>query len=114
MKKIINELPEFIKQHPNAKIPVEGVSSHLIQADNQQLIFMEFEQDTVVPTHFHNAQWGIVLDGEMELTINEITRTLRKGDSYSIKKDELHSAKIRKGYKDMTIFDQIDRYEKSE
>jgi len=114
MKKPINELPEFIKQHPNARIPIEGVNSHLIQTENQQLIFMEFEQDTFVPEHSHNAQWGIVLDGEMEIIIGGITRTLRKGDSYSIKKDELHSAKIKKGYKDLTLFDQIDRYEKNE
>lgn len=113
MKKMIDKLPKFIKQHPRAKIPIKGVDSHLIQADNQQLIFMEFEQDTIVSTHSYNAQWGIVLEGEMELTINETTRILRKGDSYSIEKDELHSAKIKKGYKDMTLFDQIDRYEKS-
>ena len=60
--------------------------------------------------HSHNAQWGVVLDGQMELTINGQTKTLTKGDSYYIEKDVIHSAKIKKGYKDLTLFDQADRY----
>ena len=104
------DFPELIKQHPSAKIPVDGVKSNLIQAGNQQFIFMGFEKIADIPTHSHNAQWGVVLDGEIELTVNGITRILKKGDSYDIKKDEPHSAKIKKGYKDLTLFDQADRY----
>ncbi|KAB1159456.1 cupin domain-containing protein [Tenacibaculum aiptasiae] len=103
-------LPEIIDRHPSAIIPLEGVTSKLIQAGNQQFIFMEFENDAEVPTHSHNAQWGIVLDGEMELTIDGKPRLLKKGDSYFIEKDVLHSAKIKAGYKDLTLFDQADRY----
>ncbi len=108
------QLPEIIKKHPSADIPVDGVHSHLIQAGNQQFVFMEFEQDAVVSTHSHNAQWGVILEGEMELTINGVAKTLRRGDSYSIGKDELHSAKIRKSYKDLTLFDQVDRYKEKQ
>ncbi len=108
------QFPELIKQHPSADIPVDGVHSHLIQAGNQQFVFMEFEQDVVVPTHSHNAQWGVVLEGDIELTINGVTKTFRKGDSYSIEKDEMHSAKIKKGYKDLTLFDQVDRYKEKQ
>jgi quercetin dioxygenase-like cupin family protein len=102
--------PEIIERHPRADIPVEGVTSHLIQAGRQQFIFMAFEQDVEVPAHSHNAQWGVVLEGEMELTIDGQTRVLKKGDSYFIDKDVVHSAKIKQGYKDLTLFDQPDRY----
>lgn len=102
--------PEIIDRHPNADIPIDGLISKLIQAGNQQFVFMEFEEDIEVADHTHNAQWGVVLEGEMELTIQGVPRTLGKGDSYYIEKDVVHSAKIKKGYKDLTLFDQKDRY----
>lgn len=104
------QFPEIIDRHPNADIPINGLVSKLIQADDQQFVFMEFEEDIEVAEHSHNAQWGVVLEGEMELTIKGVPRTLNKGDSYYIEKDVVHSAKIKKGYKDLTLFDQKDRY----
>lgn len=105
------DINPLIARFPNAKIPIEGVNSRLIQAGDQQFIFMEFENDVEVPPHAHNAQWGIVMEGEMEITISGKIHNLRKGDTYFIKKDEIHSAKIKAGYKDLTLFDQPDRYE---
>lgn len=100
----------LISKFPEADISLEGVISRLIQAGNQQFIFMEFDRDVEVPPHSHNAQWGVVLDGEMEITISGKVHHLKKGDSYFIEKDEVHSAKIKAGYKDLTLFDQSDRY----
>ena len=71
---------------------------------------MSFENDVEVPEHSHEAQWGAVLDGEVELTIDGKKHTLTKGDTYFIPKDVMHSAKIKKGYKDLTFFNQKDRY----
>jgi len=102
--------PYIIKQHPEANIPIDCVESKLVQAGDQQFIFMEFDNDVEVPLHKHNAQWGVVLDGEIELTINGEVKLLRKGDSYFIDKDVVHSAKIKAGYKDLTLFDEKDRY----
>ena len=110
MKKRVGQFPKIIDRHPGAEISLDGVESRLIQAGNQQLIFMAFDKDAEVPIHSHNAQWGVVLDGKMELTINGKTLYLKKGDSYYIGKDVPHSAKIFKGYKDLTLFDQADRY----
>jgi quercetin dioxygenase-like cupin family protein len=105
--------PDIITLHPSADIPLEGVTSRLIQAGQQQFIFMEFDSDVEVPDHSHNAQWGVVLDGQMELTTAGQTRTLTRGDSYFIDKDVVHSAKIKQGYKDLTLFDQKDRYKEN-
>jgi len=110
MNKKKSFFPDIITNHPDADIPINGVVSKLIQANDQQFIFMEFEDDIEVPIHSHNAQWGVVLNGEMELTVNGVTRLLSKGDTYSIDKDIPHFAKIKKGYKDLTFFDQKDRY----
>ena len=102
--------PEIITNLPEADIPFEGVRSHLSQGENQQFVFMSFENDVEVPEHSHEAQWGVVLDGEIELTIGSRNYTFSKGDTYFIPKDVTHSARIRKGYKDLSLFNQKDRY----
>lgn len=106
--------PEIITNLPPAELPVAGVSSYLLQGERQQFIFMSFDEDVTVPEHSHEAQWGVVLDGRIELTIDGERRVLTKGDTYYIPKDVLHSAKIEKGYKDLTLFNQKDRYQPEE
>jgi quercetin dioxygenase-like cupin family protein len=102
--------PEIITNLPEANIPIEGLRSHILQGQNQQIVFMSFENDVEVGEHSHEAQWGVVLDGETELTIDGKKCTFKKGDTYYIPKDIKHSAKIHKGYKDLTLFNQKDRY----
>ncbi len=102
--------PDIIASHPEADIPVDGVSSRLIQAGQQQFVFMHFDKDVEVPEHSHEAQWGVVLDGVMELTIAGEKINLKKGDTYSIDKNVKHSAIIKKGYADLALFNQTDRY----
>ena len=105
-----NFFPEIITNLPEADIPIAGVHSHLFQGETQQFVFMSFEKDVEVPEHSHEAQWGVVLEGEIELTIDGKKYTLTKGDTYFIPKDVKHSARIRRGYKDLTLFNQKDRY----
>ena len=102
--------PEMIANLPEADIPIKGVRSHLFQGENQQFVFMSFENDVEVPEHSHEAQWGVVLDGEIELTIGSRKYAFSKGDTYFVPKDVTHSARIRKGYKDLSLFNQRDRY----
>jgi len=102
--------PAIVTNLPEAAIPIEGLNAYLVQGTEQQVLFMEFGQDVEVPPHSHEAQWGVVLAGEIELTIDGKTATYRKGDAYFIAKDVVHSAKIKAGYKDLTLFNQKDRY----
>lgn len=105
-----NFFPEIITKLPEADIPIEGVHSHLFQGQNQQFIFMSFEKDAEAPEHSHEGQWAVVLDGEIELIIDGKKYVFKKGDIYDIPKGVMHSAKIKRGYKDLTLFDQKDRY----
>jgi quercetin dioxygenase-like cupin family protein len=102
--------PEMITNLPEADIPIQGLHSYLFQGEEQQFVFMSFENDVEVPEHSHEAQWGVVLDGEIELTIDSKKCILTNGDTYFVPKDVKHSARIRKGYKDLTLFNQKDRY----
>ncbi|NOY23840.1 MAG: cupin domain-containing protein, partial [Acidobacteria bacterium] len=95
---------EIIRELPEADIPLEGVRAYISQADSHQILFMEFERDVKVPEHSHGAQWGIVLNGEMELAIDGETKKYIKGDSYFIPEGRMHSARIKAGYADITFF----------
>jgi len=105
-----NFFPVIIINLPEADIPIEGVHSYLFQGENQQFIFMSFENYVEVPEHSHEAQWGVILDGEIELTIEGKKHILTKGNTYFIPNNVKHSARIKKGYKDLTLFNQKDRY----
>jgi quercetin dioxygenase-like cupin family protein len=105
-----SQFPNIITDLPQAEIPVEGLKAYLVQGSGQQVVFMSFENYAEVPEHSHEAQWGAVLEGEIELTINNKKLIFKKGEIYFIPKNVRHSAKISAGYKDVTLFDQWDRY----
>ena len=78
------DFPEIITSLPEAEIAFDGVRGWIAQGDNHQMVFFEISQSAVVPEHSHNAQWGIVVEGEMELTIDGRVKIYKKGDEYFI------------------------------
>ena len=102
--------PEPIRNFPEVDMPFSNYEAYLSQGDNHQIIFMQFNEDIELPEHSHEAQWGIVLEGKIELTINGKLGVYVKGDRYFIDKGIKHSGRIFAGYADMTFFNQKDRY----
>lgn len=102
--------PEPIHKLPEADIPLNGIKAFLSQTEHHQIIFMEFEEDVVLPEHAHAAQVGIVIKGKIDLTINNELKTYEKGDMYYIPSGMKHSGKIYAGYSDVTFFDEPARY----
>ena len=107
---MIEVFPEFIKCLPKASIPIEGCKAYLLQGDNQQIIFMKFNQDVILPEHKHDCQWEIVLEGEANVTIKNVKKRYQKGDRFYIPSNIPHSAVIYAGYSSIIIFNQKDRY----
>ena len=105
-----NVFPDPVTKLPEADVPIEGVRAYLSQSDDHQVVFMEFSKDASVAEHSHESQWGVVLEGRIDLVVDGTARTYGKGDRYFIPKGVKHSAKIHAGYADMTFFDQKDRY----
>ena len=96
---------------PEADIPFEGVKAWILQADMSQLVFFEFEADAKVPEHSHGyPQWGIVIDGKMELTINGKPRICVKGDEYVIPAGAKHFARFLCRTRVMDLFSEKNRY----
>jgi quercetin dioxygenase-like cupin family protein len=102
--------PEPIRNLPLADVPFEGCTAYLSQSKTHQIVFWRFDLDVEVPEHSHAAQWGVVLEGRIEMTIDGVTRTYIRGDRYFIPAGIRHSAKIYAGYADIQYFDQKDRY----
>jgi len=72
----------------------EGVSFRPVFGKNLLLNYVTFGPDRGFPSHNHpEEQFGLVLEGEMELTIGEETRLLHKGDLYVIPPDVPHEGR---------------------
>ncbi|MDD8025480.1 MAG: cupin domain-containing protein [Acidobacteriota bacterium] len=102
--------PDAIRNLPQADVPLTGSISYLSQSDTHQILFMEFHSDIEVPEHSHAAQFAIVVEGIIDLTIDGDKRSYAKGDRYYIPAGVKHGAKIHAGYADVTYFDQPNRY----
>ena len=102
--------PEMIKKLPEADISFKGVKAWISQGKDHQIVFFDIEPVGTVPEHAHKAQWGMVIDGEMELTIGGITKTYKKGDSYYIPDGVSHSAVFKTRTRVLDFFADKNRY----
>ncbi|MBI4462514.1 MAG: cupin domain-containing protein [Acidobacteria bacterium] len=102
--------PPPIEALPEADISFPGIRGWLLASPQGQVVFMDIAPIGEVPPHAHGAQWGIVVEGEMVLTIGSETRTYRKGDSYYIPAGTVHSARFNSRVLVVDFFADPDRY----
>lgn len=103
--------PDIIRKLPEASIAQRGVRGWISQGKNHQIVFFEIAPTAKIPDHVHGAQWGIVVDGEMELTIDGITRTYEKGCFYYIPDGAVHSAVFKTRTFALDFFANGNRYQ---
>ena len=87
-----------------------GVRGWISQAADHQVVFFDIEPIGEVPAHTHGEQWGVVLSGEMELTIGGETRKYGPGDSYRIPAGTPHGAKFLARTHVLDVFAEPDRW----
>lgn len=104
------KFPEFIQNLPEADLPVAGIRGWLVQSERGQVLFLQAEQHAKIPPHRHGDQWGIVIEGKMELTIGEKNTAFRQGDSYFIPAGAVHQAILYEGFRALDHFADKDRY----
>ena len=102
--------PRMIKDLPEADIPFEGVKGWLLQGVDHQLVFFDIEPIGQIPEHSHGEQWGVVIEGEMELVVNGVKKVYQKGDYYYIPAGAPHSVKVRTRFKAIDLFADVNRY----
>ena len=106
----VSTYPDFITGLPQVEVPKAGVRGWLSQASDHQVVFFEIEPIGEIPPHSHGEQWGIVVEGEMELTIGGETQRYRPGDSYYIPAGVEHSATFLTHFRAIDVFADADRY----
>ena len=103
--------PEVIMCLPEADIKSEGVKAWILQSDMRQLVFCEFEAGANVPEHSHGyPQWGMVIDGKMELAVDGKLRICEKGAEYVIPAGAKHRARFLSHTRLLDLFSEKSRY----
>jgi quercetin dioxygenase-like cupin family protein len=103
--------PEVITCLPEADIKSEGVKAWILQSDTRQLVFCEFEAGANVPEHSHGyPQWGMVIDGKMELAVNGTPRICEKGAEYVIPAGAKHRARFLSRTRVVDLFSEKSKY----
>jgi quercetin dioxygenase-like cupin family protein len=104
--------PPFIEAFPSIDVPFpdDVVRTSVVRSDDGLVVFFTFLKDMTLPMHAHGAQWGTVIEGEIEFTIGGETRIYRPGDSYSIAAGVEHGAVIKAGSRVIDVFEEADRY----
>jgi quercetin dioxygenase-like cupin family protein len=105
------EYPEVITTLPKGIIQVKGIKAWVLQGERHQLVFFEMETNTQVPEHSHDySQWGIMLKGKMQLTIDGKAHFIRKGDEYVIPANAKHYATFLSKSRVIDFFSERTRY----
>ncbi len=104
------KLPDEIKRNPEIDVPVEGIRGWKVGGSDGLVVFFEIQPGTILPEHSHCFQWGIVIDGSIELTIGGKKKVYNKGDSYIMLEGAPHSARIPDGCLAMDYFSDPKRY----
>ncbi len=102
--------PDLIRNAPEIDVPIDGVRGWMISDDARQAVFFDIQPGVEVPLHSHCAQWGMVITGEMELTIGDDIRTYKAGEWYFIPEGTMHAAKVTKRMCVLDVFEAPDRY----
>ena len=109
--KRLRGFPEVITRLPEADIHFEGIRAWIVQGEKSQLVFFEMEPSAHVPEHSHDyPQWGIMIEGKMELVIDGKTRICMKGDEYVIPAQAKHYARFLSKSRVIDFFSEKSRY----
>jgi quercetin dioxygenase-like cupin family protein len=105
-------LPDFILNAGTLDLPIpeDIVTATGFRSEKGLVAFFNVHKDVTLPPHSHGAQWGTVLEGSIELTMNGVTRTYGPGESYDIPAGVEHGATVPAGSKLIDIFEESDRY----
>jgi quercetin dioxygenase-like cupin family protein len=106
------DFPELITGLPRVNLPaaMSGVRAWLSQGADHQVVFFDIDPIGEVPPHSHGAQWGVVVEGEMELTIDGQTQRYGPGESYYVPAGVVHGARFLTHFRAIDVFADVDRY----
>ena len=102
---------DLITSLPEANIQSKGIRGWVLQGKDHQLVFLQMEANARIPEHNHEyAEWMILLEGEMELTIKGRTSKHKKGDEVVIPVHAQHNACFLTKSRVVALFSERTRY----
>jgi quercetin dioxygenase-like cupin family protein len=108
---VLKKYPKMIASLPEARIEFRGVKGWISQGTDHQIVFFEMEPLGKASEHSHESpQWGIVVEGQMELTIGRKAHVYEKGDEYFIPAHTKHSARFLTRVRAIDFFAEKARY----
>ena len=96
--------PDFFARLPRAEAPVPGLETRVVDDGDCQVALFTFAEAGTVPEHTHADKWGVVVAGQMELTVDGSTRTVGPGDAYFVPAGVPHGANVEAGSRIIEIF----------
>jgi len=102
--------PAMITNLAEIDISAPGIKGWALQSSRQQFVFFEIDPIGEVSPHSHCAQWGLMVEGKMRLTIGQETKIYSQGDHYFIPAGVIHSATFLTKVYVIDIFDDPQRY----
>lgn len=106
-----HEFPTFVHSLPEADLPYPGLKGWLMQADAGQILYCESDAEVIIPEHSHGEQWGVVIKGRVELTIQNRMRICTRGDMYHIPSGAAHRVHIFPGFRAIDHYADRNRYQ---
>jgi quercetin dioxygenase-like cupin family protein len=100
----------WIRDLPEADTAFEGLEGRLLASPHGQAVFFRAEEEFKVPPHSHGGQWGVVVAGRLELTVDGESGVYAPGDTYDVPAGAVHSARFEPGTCVIDVFQDPDRY----
>lgn len=97
-------VPPFLDQLPLADATPDGVTIRTVENEAWTVRFMHAPRTVTIPAHQHGAQWGVVLEGSMILTVNGKQTTLHRGATHYVPPGDTHEATLFAGWHGLYVF----------
>ena len=107
-------LPKLLTDLPAILSPIEGIDGYLLQGEDVQGLFFAVKAGVFFPEHSHEAQWGIVIEGEFDITMNGETITYKKGDTYYVPEGVVHTGLYKTDVLSFDVFDSKDKFKRKQ
>jgi len=101
--------PEFIRGMSEVDIPNPSIHAWMA-VDKCQVLFYEVPEGSTSPDDSHANEWGLVIQGRVDITIDGVTRTYGPGDTYYVRDGEIHSVVNHPGLIAIAVFEGEDRF----
>ncbi len=93
--------------HRLPKTSLAGIDAYVHDDGATQVLFMELGRgaaEVVVPTHTHDVEWGVVVEGEIRMTIDGREERHGPGSTHHIPAQVPHSFRFQPGTSSVHYF----------